>query len=76
MKRPTLNVLVGIVSLCLFFIFCSDIVNPFDPSNSTVTLVVKDLHGKVTALTPDQANIDTVGNTMKIGVSPFLYQSR
>jgi hypothetical protein len=75
MKRPTLNVLVGMVSLSLFFLFCSDIVNPFDPSNSTVTLVVKDSHGQVTAPTPDNACIDTVGNKIKIGVCPVLYQS-
>jgi uncharacterized protein (TIGR02145 family) len=75
MKRPALNVLVGIIALSLFFVFCVDPVNPFDPSNSTVTLVVQDSHGQVTALTPDKQCTDTAGNTWKIGVCPVLYQS-
>jgi hypothetical protein len=73
MKRPALNVLGGMIALSLLFVFCVETNNPFmDPDNAGITLVVKDSNGHVSV--PEQGYTDTVGNTLKIGVCPFLYK--
>jgi uncharacterized protein (TIGR02145 family)/uncharacterized repeat protein (TIGR02543 family) len=72
MNRPAFNLLGIIVAASLLFVFCTHPNNPFeDPENCEITLVVKDLQGRVTM---PEGYTDTVGNTVKIGVCPVLFK--
>jgi uncharacterized protein (TIGR02145 family)/uncharacterized repeat protein (TIGR02543 family) len=72
MNRPVFTLLGIIVAASLLFVFCTRPNNPFeDPENCEITLVVKDLQGRVTM---PERYIDTVGNAVKIGVCPVLFK--
>ncbi len=71
MNKKIFQILLAIVTSAVILFFCSNPQNPFsNPENAKIALFFQDSKGIVHS---DQTVIDTVGNTIRIGVCPYLY---
>jgi uncharacterized repeat protein (TIGR02543 family) len=70
MRKGLLQALIAFVIVATVFFFCANPQNPFgDPGNAKISLAFKDSKGQAGA---NLGVSDTVGNTVKIGVCPYL----
>ena len=71
MKNHIVQVSFAIAIVTVVFFSCTNPQNPFsDPGNAKIALFFKDSKDRAGT---DLAVSDTVGNTVKIGVCPYLY---
>jgi hypothetical protein len=70
MNKLIFLVLSAIVIVAVVFFYCASPSNPYVPGNAKISVYLLDSRG---IQSMDPSVTDTVGHTVKVGISPYLY---